>query len=541
MKNKKLANLKNLFKIRAFSLIELSVVIMILSVVTAGFLSTSVSSQNNAKLRSSNDNIPIIYKALGKYLLSNKKLPCPASLKEIRTSSTTYGTAATATDCVAAGVYKSTSQVNIVYGMVPIKDLQLDSKIAEDAYGNKLIYVVDKRLTRTDQSLNSFEDNVSNTTIIQINANGSAVTTAALFAIISRGNNGLGSFNSNSASMGTASTISEELGNDLTSINDGASPPTSTFDNIFSASSTNGSFDDIVFYKTRDQLFDELNLWSLIPCAAGAAETLYCGTSFTWPKAYYGQVVSADQTCPSDWNSPQKRPTKKCGKKGVWESVVDPCTTSDAGAAVCWVGYCTKTSTYGSGSIDASYSAGIVAPGTVITLSCRSGYSKAIDGGTSGSYANECGVNSYSYDRTNVAPTVTCSNGSWSGVSNDCTACRGCTGYSGYDQNPEISQSMSCNSYYTDLATIINECKNIGLSVNNGSTINIGHTHSRKCKAGGNNVCSERNVCAAATVKCLDGKFYYQGSASHSLGGDDSCDRGNGYYNCGSSSQSCGG
>jgi hypothetical protein len=173
-------------------------------------------------------------------------------------------------------------------------------------------------------------------------------------------------------------------------------------------------------------------------------------------------------------------------------------------------------------------------------LSCRSGYSKAIDGGSSGSYANECGVNSY--DRTNVAPTVTCNNGSWSGVSNDCSPCRGCTGYSGYDQNPGISESMSCNSYNTDLATLIDECKDIGLSVNSGDTINIGHKKSRRCKSGGSNVCHERNICAAATVTCLDGKFYYQGDAGHDLGGTDSCNHdGNGYYNCGDSSQSCGG
>lgn len=67
-----------------------------------------------------------------------------------------------------------------------------------------------------------------------------------------------------------------------------------------------------------------------------------------------------------------------------------------------------------------------IATGTTVTLSCASGYGKAVDGGTSGSYDNSCGRNAY--DRTDVSPTITCnSSGSWDAVSNSCSVCRGCT------------------------------------------------------------------------------------------------------------------
>ncbi len=69
-----------------------------------------------------------------------------------------------------------------------------------------------------------------------------------------------------------------------------------------------------------------------------------------------------------------------------------------------------------------TYAAG----GTTITLACASGYGKAIDRGTTGSYDNNCGRNAY--DRTDISPTITCNaSGSWGSVSNACSACRGCT------------------------------------------------------------------------------------------------------------------
>ena len=301
---------------------------MILSIVVTALLATSNSRFNSDKLRASNNNIPIIYKALEKYLLTNKKLPCPASLREIKSSSTIYGVAASSSDCISTGVYKGTGSgaANLVYVMIPTQTLGLDSKLAEDAYGNKLFYIVDKRLTRTDVALNSFEDVIKNSTLIQVNNDTIELTHSALFIIMSRGSNGLGAFNANSSDIANIS-IGDETSNDLISINNSTSPPTSNFDNVFIAASVNSSFDDIIFYKTKDQLMEELDAWSLVPCNSyDANETLYCGHNYTWPKAYNGQIVSANEACPAEWNSPQKYPTKKCDKNGVWTQVIDSCS-----------------------------------------------------------------------------------------------------------------------------------------------------------------------------------------------------------------------
>ena len=143
-------SLMKFFKKRAFSLIELSVVITILSVVAVGILSISVGGVSNNKAKATNDRMSLIYSALGEYVLVNKRLPCPASIKEVK-SSINYGVEGTASgSCTAGiGVYSSTAATNLVYGMVPVKTLGLNNILGEDGYENKIAYIVDKSYTST--------------------------------------------------------------------------------------------------------------------------------------------------------------------------------------------------------------------------------------------------------------------------------------------------------------------------------------------------------------------------------------------------------
>jgi prepilin-type N-terminal cleavage/methylation domain-containing protein len=77
---------------KAFSLLELSIVILIASILVTGALSVSSSMTDERKIIITKDRMDVIYKALGTFLLKNKRLPCPASLLEIKSTSTTYGT-----------------------------------------------------------------------------------------------------------------------------------------------------------------------------------------------------------------------------------------------------------------------------------------------------------------------------------------------------------------------------------------------------------------------------------------------------------------
>lgn len=319
------------FSRRGFTLIELSILIIVLTVIITGLVSVTTSKISNEKVRAGSTSFTTIYQALGKFLLTNRRLPCPASLIQSEISSSSYATEISATNCVAAGVYTSTVNSNLVYGMVPAVTLGLPIKAAEDAYGSKIIYVVDKRLTTT--SADSFELNVGNSSLISIT--GGASLSNALFVLISRGPNKSGAFIANSTALPIASSDSNELSNDASSITENTPPTasTSTFDSTFVQSASSTNFDDIIFYKTQDQMFNEFDAWSLIPCVA-SSETLY-GVTVNWPKAYAGQIIASSTSCPSpNWLGSVAIPAKKCGTKGVWGSVTNPCTCTSGYSGV---------------------------------------------------------------------------------------------------------------------------------------------------------------------------------------------------------------
>ena len=72
-------NKKLLKKNRAFTFVELSVVILIIALLMFGTFSSS-GVVNNMKENITRDRMNVLYKALGDFLLQQKRLPCPASI-----------------------------------------------------------------------------------------------------------------------------------------------------------------------------------------------------------------------------------------------------------------------------------------------------------------------------------------------------------------------------------------------------------------------------------------------------------------------------
>ena len=82
MKNRTVKKLKykSVKKNKAFSLIELSIVLLIISILASSALSISTNSIINNKIKVTNDRINQLYKAIGNFLVINGRIPCPASL-----------------------------------------------------------------------------------------------------------------------------------------------------------------------------------------------------------------------------------------------------------------------------------------------------------------------------------------------------------------------------------------------------------------------------------------------------------------------------
>lgn len=347
---KRLIRKKIIIGKKAFSLIELSVVIVILSIIITGLLSIAVNSAANDKIKRSKENMDLIYKALGAYLLKNGALPCPAAITSVKSTNENYGKAGTAGTCADQnGVYIDSTVSAVAYGMVPIADLGLSSSVAEDGFGNKFGYFVDKNFT--NKSYVGYTGNTVNYTGFDVLNNSRYLANSidpAIFAIVSYGANKYGTFNANSASQNTNTSPSlKENSNYPVNFVDVADPQpnTATFTltinrvalYISETSETSAVMDDIILYKTRNNLIRDFQAFSLIKCPIKSVET---GTDVTYNSVpmywviggEYGQIVLSDTNCPLGWLNTVQKPGRRCGAFGQWE--VGGANPSSTGIAI---------------------------------------------------------------------------------------------------------------------------------------------------------------------------------------------------------------
>lgn len=323
------------FNKKAFSLIELSVVLVIISILIAGTLSVSVTSLNNAKAKSTRDKMAAIYQAMGAFLLKNGRLPCPASLVLAKTSASYGAEIGSAGTCSGSGTYTNTNATSGIssFGMVPTAALGLSTDMSEDAYGNKFSYVVIVKFTKSDgyptvSTTNgfSFSTTAAGTTMMQIIEQPAAnLTDSVMFAIISHGQNKFGAFNTTATTQNGASSDTAEATNYPTSISGntasvGAVSGYSTRVTITSVSSSSDVFDDVVFFKTRENMLADFNAMFLLGCASTTSN------GHSYAASYYGTLVqSSTANCTTPSNI---RPSMRCsvGSSGGTYQAADTCS-----------------------------------------------------------------------------------------------------------------------------------------------------------------------------------------------------------------------
>ena len=294
---------------KAFSLIELSIVLLIISILASSALSISTNSIINNKIKVTNDRINQIYKAIGNFLVINGRIPCPASLIKNKINDPNYGKEVGAgINCIGSGVYQSSNNANLVIGAIPVKELGLATEMGEDGFESKFTYMIDKNFANKSNFGISEHEGII-TIIEKMGGTNQISTSDAILAIISHGSNKLGAFSSKTGEQNIRSTDIDEMENDIGLI----SGETSNFNNLVISTSNNSDFfDDILFYKTRNQLVQDFSAFNLIPCQA--TNTTISG--FNWPLANYGEIAQATTGC--SINNTIK-PTKRCGFFGIWE------------------------------------------------------------------------------------------------------------------------------------------------------------------------------------------------------------------------------
>jgi type II secretory pathway pseudopilin PulG len=343
---------------KAFSILELSVVLLIIGALISssiGVYKTVISSRKNMETK---DKFEIIYQALGSYFKKYHRLPCPAAITLLK-SNASFGKEVTcnydlSTNGSSVGIWQDADNNNLVYGAVPIAELGLSKEIAIDGFGAKIAYVVIKGFTdqSTSNSISSSTLAVSgqnfqwdsgdgsSTNRIRIHqrngANISKVTSEGIITLISYGYNRNCSYLENSSARNALSSDSDELRNCIANM-DSTTGEANFFDYVFAsnkfpfiANSDNDIFDDLIFFKGKKDFMLDFNYYKNPPCSDDFSQILNIGGDdyvFHWSgnNSLDEEDISVSTiSCPENYDSdPHAGPTKKCGYLKRWRDEIE--------------------------------------------------------------------------------------------------------------------------------------------------------------------------------------------------------------------------
>lgn len=331
---------------KAFSLLELSVSTLIMTLLMVGALNIMSQKRSILQKAETNEKIEAIEKALIKYAVENGRLPCPARL-DIDTDDGEFGKeqridATGECDTSQAGIFTSShaSATNLVYGAVPIKVLELYTDYALDGWDNKFSYIADLRfisaedIPETAGITESFTRTAEESMILN-NTDGDNIADNIIVVVISHGENGLGAF------KGTLrNPLPDAAADEFTNIFD------PDFDNEFTDDLSTSTFDDISVYTGKYDLIKsagieesgclEADIPDYVFTEHGNEYTItWAETSATCDNGFcdYTTEVQSQDACPSgsypghffSWNPPDYYPVKKCLKYGQWSNVMYEC------------------------------------------------------------------------------------------------------------------------------------------------------------------------------------------------------------------------
>ena len=262
--NKKLIKAK-----KGFSLVELSVVLVVIGITLGGALDIATRKTEADKIYETESKIETIEKMIAQSLNVENRLPCPANAAT-SFSDANFGTDGTAS---TSGCTNSNFNSSNAYaGTIPINFLSLPEDYMFDAWGRRLTYIVDYRLANSDTTNplcdGSSSGNFSlcfrytdNGSIIINDASSNIRSNQVAYVIISHGKNGSGAWNYTGTARLAVSSDADEKSNGDTN---------GDFDNIFVQKEDDGNFDDIVSYKLK---------WQIIDSAGGITDEHLCDTA----------------------------------------------------------------------------------------------------------------------------------------------------------------------------------------------------------------------------------------------------------------------
>ena len=203
---------------QGFSLVELSIVLVIVGIMMYGATSMFTITAEKARLDATNTTLDAIERALKLHYRTVRDLPCPADGRLALTDAN-FGIRQETVDgtCVQLQV-DNWSVANIDVGVVPTRTLNLPDSYMFDGWGNKITYVIDNDCDITTISWATAITGCAATANITVQDNNVPTqrTANAAYVIISHGKNGVGAWRRNGGATripSVATTSTHEIEN----------------------------------------------------------------------------------------------------------------------------------------------------------------------------------------------------------------------------------------------------------------------------------------------------------------------------------------
>lgn len=252
-----------------FTLIEMSIVLLIIAVITGLAFTAGISVIATARQSATVEKMRQIEQALLKYRIANDRIPCPASLIALPTSLSTYGlevadTGNTTTRCGNANftvLNAAGTAVVAAEGGVPVLTLGLPADFMYDGWGNRFRYGVDVSMTYSGAFSGNPVGAVCGAITVNTGPNYPASTarsTGSIYVLLSHGSNAHGGYTQNGVITNSSSANLDELANCHCNSSAVATTYTATYVQELPVTQdpTNvlKNFDDIVVYRERWQM-----------------------------------------------------------------------------------------------------------------------------------------------------------------------------------------------------------------------------------------------------------------------------------------------
>lgn len=314
-----------------FTLLEMSIVVLILGILLVGGINLHLSIVELSEKNLSSDRVYVVDRAIREYVLKNLHLPCPSNILLSETDADykeSFGKELRGSDGECTVKNSKFKNDRYIAGGVPTRDLELPSEYTEDAWGNRIIYVIDTEYAKSKKGFfasGGASINIKGTK----DENGKVVTNRAIYVLISSGQNGNGAFRDG---------IQNDIDNNLDDAKNIISKTTS-FNNVFIKDINNKNFDDIVYYRDKNSLIFELDLEDS-PCSMNELHkvvdanypdsNINCDNGF----CFQGTEIHSKNPCsanmisenPNIDSSGNYKPSRRCQKYGQWSNIMYECT-----------------------------------------------------------------------------------------------------------------------------------------------------------------------------------------------------------------------